>query len=223
MIISKTPLRISFAGGQTDIPEYYKNNTMGAVTNATINKYVYVTVNKKFTGKTRIVYKNFEEVEDNGDISHPIIRECLNYLGITDRLEITTVADIPGGTGLGSSSSFTVGLLNALHALYGKYKNPKELAEEACHIELDILKRHINVLKTLEKYQPMGIIKLSELTGYPQHMVRYSLRILEQDGLIEPSPQGAITTQGVSKTMDLLKKTLEDIQKTADELLKTLG
>jgi predicted transcriptional regulator len=88
--------------------------------------------------------------------------------------------------------------------------------------ELDILKRHIHVLKTLQDKQPMGIIKLSEITKYPQHMVRYSLRILEQDGLIEPSPQGAITTEEVSKTLMLLKTTLDKISKTAVEIKKTL-
>ena len=88
--------------------------------------------------------------------------------------------------------------------------------------ELDILKRHVSVLKTLREKQPMGIIKLSELTGYPQHMVRYSLRILEQDGLIEPSPQGAITTDNVDKTIDLLIKTLKDMKKTGEEIIKTL-
>ena len=88
--------------------------------------------------------------------------------------------------------------------------------------ELDILKRHNDVLKTLQKNQPMGIIKLSEVTKYPQHMVRYSLRILEQDGLIEPSPQGAVTTDEVEKTMVVLKTTLDKISKTAAELKKTL-
>lgn len=88
--------------------------------------------------------------------------------------------------------------------------------------ELDILKRHINVLKTLKENQPMGIIKLSELTGYPQHMVRYSLRILEQDGLIEPSPHGAITTDEVGRTITLLKKTLENIVNKAEEVKKNL-
>ena len=88
--------------------------------------------------------------------------------------------------------------------------------------ELDILKRHIHVLKTLQEHQPMGIIKLSELTKYPQHMVRYSLRILEQDRLIEPSPQGAVTTDDVEKTMVILKKTLEEISDTAKDLIKTL-
>jgi len=104
----------------------------------------------------------------------------------------------------------------------------KEEKKERCVLtgvietELDILKRHIYVLKTLQDKQPMGIIKLSEITDYPQHMVRYSLRILEQDGLIEPSPQGAVTTGRVSKTMDLLKKTLSNISKTAEQLKKTL-
>jgi predicted transcriptional regulator len=88
--------------------------------------------------------------------------------------------------------------------------------------ELDILKRHIRVLKVLEENQPMGIIKLSELTKYPQHMVRYSLRILEQDGLIEPSPHGAVTTGEVNKTITMLKSTLKKIRETVDEINKTL-
>lgn len=88
--------------------------------------------------------------------------------------------------------------------------------------ELDILKRHVSVLKTLEKNQPMGIIKLSELTGYPQHMVRYSLRILEQDGLVEPSSQGAVTTENVQEIIKRLKKTLENIRITADDILEKL-
>jgi len=88
--------------------------------------------------------------------------------------------------------------------------------------ELEILKRHIHVLKTLQKSQPMGIIKLSELTNYPQHMVRYSLRILEQDGLIEPSPQGAVTTGEVDETMKLLRKTLNNFSNIAEDLLKKL-
>ncbi|MBN2065826.1 MAG: hypothetical protein JW771_03340 [Candidatus Thermoplasmatota archaeon] len=88
--------------------------------------------------------------------------------------------------------------------------------------EVDILKRHIDVLKTLRNNQPMGIIKLSEITGYPQHMVRYSLRILEQDRLIEPSPQGAVTTDKVDETLTLLKTTLERIKTTAEELIKLI-
>ena len=142
MIISRTPLRISFAGGMTDIPSYYEKD-YGAVTSTTIDKYVYVTVNKKFIGKSRIAYKKFEEVDSVDQISHPIIRECLKYLDIKDKIEITTIADVPGGTGLGSSSAFTVGLLNALHRYQGYNANPKELAEEACIIEMEKLKEPI--------------------------------------------------------------------------------
>lgn len=88
--------------------------------------------------------------------------------------------------------------------------------------ELDILSRHINILKKLKEKEPMGIIKLSELTGYPQHMVRYSLRILEKDGLIEPSPQGAVTTDNIEKTMERLKKSLEQIGKNCNDLVQEL-
>ncbi len=88
--------------------------------------------------------------------------------------------------------------------------------------ELDILKRHVAILKTLHENQPLGIIKLSELTGYPQHMVRYSLRILEQDGLIQPSPQGAVTTEDVEKTTEILVKSLKEMYKTTEEIIKTL-
>ena len=88
--------------------------------------------------------------------------------------------------------------------------------------ELDILKRHVDVLTTLKEHQPMGIIKLSELTNYPQHMVRYSLRILEQDGLIEPSPQGAVTTDDTEKTILLLKSTLDNISEKTEEIKNKL-
>ena len=88
--------------------------------------------------------------------------------------------------------------------------------------ELDVLKRHVKVLKSLKENQPIGIIKLSEETNYPQHMVRYSLRILEQDGLIEPSPQGAVTTDEADKTEKVLKKSLKKMNNTVDELIKTL-
>lgn len=88
--------------------------------------------------------------------------------------------------------------------------------------ELDILKRHVHVLKVLQKNEPAGIIKLSELTKHPQHMVRYSLRILEQEGLIEPSPHGAITTDSVSKTIQPLKDKLKDMNKTINEIIKML-
>ena len=100
--------------------------------------------------------------------------------------------------------------------------NEKTALTSVIETELDILKRHVNILKVLQKDQPMGIIKLSEITNFPQHMVRYSLRILEQDGIIEPSSKGAITTDKVPQTLKELKKTLNDISNSVKKLIEEL-
>jgi len=142
MIITRTPLRISFAGGGTDIRDYYGMNG-GAVVSATIDKYIYITVNKKFDDSIRVSYSRTEIVENVDELQHELVRECLRMTGITGGIEITSVADIPSGTGLGSSSSFTVGVLNALYT-YAGYRLPQgELAERACQIEINILKHPI--------------------------------------------------------------------------------
>ena len=138
MIITRTPFRISFAGGGTDINTYYKLD-FGAVLNVTINKYMYITVNKRLDESIRLSYSKTETVEQVDDLQHDIVRECLKLVGISSGIEITSVADIPAGTGLGSSSSFTVGLLNALYTHIGQSQSAYELAEKACHIEIDIL------------------------------------------------------------------------------------
>jgi len=141
MIVSQTPLRISFVGGGTDIPEYYRNNRGGAVVNAAINKYVYLIVNKKFDNHVRVSYSETENVPTADDVRHPLVRECLRYLGIRRGIEIVSISDIPShGTGLGSSSAFTVGLLNALHAWFGDPATPRELAEEAVRVEREIVR-----------------------------------------------------------------------------------
>ena len=107
MIITRTPLRISFCGGGTDLSAYYKKDG-GAVISSAIDKYIYVTVNKKFDDSVRVSYSVTEIVDDPQDLKHDIVRECLKMTGITGGIEITTIADIPAGTGLGSSSSFTI-------------------------------------------------------------------------------------------------------------------
>jgi D-glycero-alpha-D-manno-heptose-7-phosphate kinase len=142
MIISKTPFRISFAGGVSDIKDYYRHS-YGSVVSTTINKYIYVTVNRKFDSKIRVSYSKTEIVPKISDVKHPIVREGLKLTKLDGGIEITTIADIPSGTGLGSSSAFTVGLLNALHAFKGKHKGAELLADEACKIEIDILKEPI--------------------------------------------------------------------------------
>jgi len=138
MIISRTPLRISFVGGGSDLPIYYRQFG-GAVLSASINKYVYVNVNKKFDTGIRIAYSKNEEVATVGQIAHPLVRNALESLQIPGGLEITTIADIPSsGTGLGSSSSFSVGLLHALGHFQEKRPSPKTLAQEACQLEIHL-------------------------------------------------------------------------------------
>jgi D-glycero-alpha-D-manno-heptose-7-phosphate kinase len=140
VIITRTPLRISFAGGGTDLPSFYRQHGGGAVTSAAIDKYVHVLVNEKFDRSIRVAYSRTENVDHLEQLQHGIFKEALRLTGVHDSLEVHTIADIPGeGTGLGSSSSLTVGLLNALHAFRGVLKDPAELAEEACRIEIDRL------------------------------------------------------------------------------------
>jgi len=137
MIISKTPLRMSFVGGGSDLPVFYREFG-GAVVSTAIDKFVYVTVNRKFDEKIRISYSKTEEARSVERIKHPLVRESMKLLGITGGVEITSIADIPAkGTGLGSSSSFTVGLLNALHAFANRHASADKLARESCVIEID--------------------------------------------------------------------------------------
>lgn len=134
MIITRTPLRVSLVGGGTDFPSFYRNYG-GAVLSFAINKYVYVTVNEKFDGKTRLSYSLTETVDDPKELRHDIAREILKHF-MESGLEVTTVADVPSyGTGLGSSSAFTVGLIKALTARRGERFPPKLLAETAYMVE----------------------------------------------------------------------------------------
>ena len=129
---------MSFAGGGSDLPAFYRRFA-GAVVSTAIDKYVYVTVNKKFDSAIRVSYSRTEEVGCVSEINHPIVRAALAKMGISGGLEITSIADIPSrGTGLGSSSSFTVGLLLALHAFESKYISAGDLAAESCKVEIDL-------------------------------------------------------------------------------------
>lgn len=138
MIITRTPFRVSFAGGGTDLKDFYQLEP-GAVVSTAIKKYMYIAVNQRFDSTIRVSYSKTEIVSSVDDIEHPIVREALKLVGIKDGIEIVSIADIPAGTGLGSSSSFTVGLLNALYAYKGCFISAEELARKACQIEIDIL------------------------------------------------------------------------------------
>jgi D-glycero-alpha-D-manno-heptose-7-phosphate kinase len=138
MIITRTPLRISFAGGGTDLGAFYTRQR-GAVLSTAINKYIYITVNRKFDSKVRASYSVTEMVDRASDLKHELIREALKLTGVEGGIEITSISDVPSrGTGLGSSSSYTVGLLNALYAFTGNLVNAEKLAVEACRIEIEI-------------------------------------------------------------------------------------
>jgi D-glycero-alpha-D-manno-heptose-7-phosphate kinase len=137
MIVSKTPLRMSFVGGGSDLPAFYRGE-VGAVLSTSIDKYMYICVNKKFDGRIRISYTRTEDVEHREQVEHPLVREALNLVGIDGGIEIASMADIPSkGSGLGSSSTYTVGLLNALYAYRHQFASKDNLAREACVIEID--------------------------------------------------------------------------------------
>ena len=139
MIIARSPLRISLGGGGTDVPSYYEKFE-GSLIAAAINKYVYVTVMRPFSEGVYLKYSEIEHVDKVNEVRHPIVREALNELKLkTPQVEITTLADIPSGTGLGSSGSFTTALLKALFAHYRKSIHTKELAELACDLEINRL------------------------------------------------------------------------------------
>ena len=139
MIITRSPLRISLGGGGTDLPSYYREYS-GFLIAAAIDKYVYINVHRRFTDGFLLKYSSLEEAATIDEIKHPIIREALKLVDIQERnLEITSMADIPAGTGLGSSGSFTTALLKSFHALKKNLVHPAELAEQACCIELEKL------------------------------------------------------------------------------------
>lgn len=144
MIIVQTPLRISFFGGGTDFPSYYMEEG-GCVLSSAIDKYIFVTIKRRFDDFIRVGYTRTEIVENINDIQHELIREALRKVGITKGIEITTMGDIPSGSGLGSSSTVTVGALHAMYAYLNYSINAEQLAREACEIEIDILKKPIGV------------------------------------------------------------------------------
>ena len=139
MIIVRSPLRITLGGGGTDLPSYYRDHE-GFLIAAAIDKFVYVTVIRPFAPGIYLKYSKIEHVTEIEDVQHPIVRESLKLFDLgPPQIEITTLADIPAGTGLGSSGSFTTALLRALHAHARSIIHPRELAEQACHIEIDRL------------------------------------------------------------------------------------
>jgi D-glycero-alpha-D-manno-heptose-7-phosphate kinase len=140
MIITRTPLRISLGGGGTDLPSFYESNGGGFLVAATISKYIYIAVHRNFDDDLILKYSAVERVGSPSEIQHPILREAFSIVGPTHGVELTSMADIPAGTGLGSSGSFTVGVLKALHSYQRRPVTNEQLAALACHVEMERLR-----------------------------------------------------------------------------------
>lgn len=215
MIITKTPLRTSFLGGGTDYPEYFRAHG-GQTLGAAINKYSYLFVNEMqdlFDYNIRLSYSRMELVHRAEELQHPSVRACLQFLNIKRNLEIHYIGDLPARTGLGSSSSFTVGLLHALYALEGKMVSRRQLAEEAVHVEQEIIKERVGVQDQFTcahgglvnlKFQTDGHVQVCPVTlqenrmrDFESHLMlfytgisRFAHEVLDEQ--IERTKQGSI-------------------------------
>ena len=201
MIISRAPLRITLGGGGTDLPSYFEKFG-GFVLTAAINRYVYVAINRTFTDDYFLKYSALERVQSIEDIEHPIIREALRLHPIGPSIELVSVADIPAGTGLGSSGTFTVGLLRSIYAYMRQSVTADRLASEACHIEMDLLDR------------PVG--------KQDQYASAYGglecLRI-DPDGMVTVTPI-SVTTETLHDLQEHLCLYFTGYSRSADEILE---
>jgi len=217
MVITRTPFRISFFGGGTDYPLWYRQNK-GAVLTTTIDKYCYISVRHLppfFEHKHRIIYSVIEMVKEVDEIKHPAVRGILQYLNIDFGLEIHHDGDLPARTGLGSSSSFTVGLLNALYSLLGKMKSKEELAKEAIYIEQDILNENVGSQDQVE----VAFGGLNKITFLPDDSFIVEPVILPPGKKEEFQNYLLLYFTGISRyASEVAKGQLENIEKNKYEL-----
>jgi D-glycero-alpha-D-manno-heptose-7-phosphate kinase len=207
MIISKTPLRMSFVGGGSDLPVFYRKFG-GAVVSTAINKFVYVTVNKKFDDGIRVSYARTEDVGNVDKIKHPLVREAMKMLNITGGVEITSIADIPAkGSGLGSSSAFTVGLLHALHAYACRYASAEQLARESCEIEIDRCGEPIG--KQDQFAAAFGGFNFIEF--YPDDSVSVEPIICKRETLRQLEDNTVVFYTGITRSASALLKTQQEV------------
>ena len=217
MIIVRSPLRISLGGGGTDLPSYYEENE-GFLLTAAINKFVYITMHENFMDEILVKYSKTENVRDVNDIRHPIFRECIKMLGLQDEsFEIQSMADIPAGTGLGSSSSFTTALLKCLHEYKGELVGTEELAREACEIEMVRLKEPIGkqdqYIAAYGGIRAMWFHKEGSVTVEPVNMSRETLYNLE-DNLV-------LYFTGFERSASQILKEQDDRTKASDSDMKS--
>jgi D-glycero-alpha-D-manno-heptose-7-phosphate kinase len=202
MIISRTPLRMSFVGGGSDLPSFYRKHG-GAVVSTAIDKYVYVNVNKKFDNGIRVAYSKNEEVDRVEQIDHRIVRSAMQFLQLDGGIEITTIADIPSkGTGLGSSSTFTVGLLHVLNAFKGRYVSSDQLGKDSCHIEIDLCGEPIG--KQDQYAAAFGGLNLIEFK--PDDSVVVSPIICDRATVAQLEANTLVFYTGISRSASMLLK-----------------
>src|SRR5687768_2442219 len=212
MIITRSPLRVSLGGGGTDLPSYYREFG-GFLVAAAIDKYVYITKHRTFQREIIVKYSKLERVATVDEIEHPIIREALKLVGIKDpHLELTSMADIPGGTGLGSSGSFTTALLKALHAYKKNLISPAELAEQACDIELNKLGEPIG--KQDQYIAAIGGI--TAFTFHPDGRVEYRPCKLAEETLFNLEDNLLLFFTGYSRSASAILRDQDDKSKVRD-------
>jgi len=226
MIISQTPYRVSFAGGGTDLPAFY-DKEVGAVLSVALKQHMYVTVSPRFDVTTRVAYTKVETAANIDDLQHELAREALRVTGLGRHLEITTIGDVPGGTGMGSSSSLTVGLLNALWAYKGEVSSAQRLAEMACRIEIDILGKPIGRqdqyaaafggLNYIE-FHPNDLVTVEPVAHRPGFMKDLEQRVLilytqqqrSADTILEKQSKGTADQLDVFRKMRDLARQMRD-------------
>jgi len=215
MIITRSPLRISLGGGGTDLPSYYRKHG-GFLIAAAIDKYVYITVHRRFVDGFLLKYSSLEEAGSINEIKHPIIREALKLAGVQEHnLEIASMADIPAGTGLGSSGSFATALLKALHALRKNLVHPSELAEQACHIELEKLREPIG--KQDQYVAAYGGITCFEFL--PDERVRTSPLNVSEETLLELEDNLLLFFTGYARSASKILQEQHDKSTQSDEAM----
>ena len=212
MIITRSPLRVTLGGGGTDLPSYYREHG-GFLVAAAIDKYVYITLHRTFVQELIIKYSKLEHVATIDEIEHPIVREALRFVGVDNpHIELTSMADIPAGTGLGSSGSFTTALLKALHAQKRNIIHPAELAAEACAIELDRLGEPIGK-------QDQYIAAIGGITAFTFHRdgrVEYRPLRLSEETLFNLEDNLLLFFTGYSRSASTILKDQDDRSKQND-------
>ena len=215
MIITRSPLRISLGGGGTDLPSYYREHG-GFLVAGALDKYVYITLHRTFVPDLIFKYSKLERVADASLLEHPIIREAFALLGMNGHsIELTSMADIPGGTGLGSSGSFTTALLKVLHAANKNLISPAELAEQACHIEIDRLGEPIGK-------QDQYIAAVGGITAFTFHRdgrVEYRPCKISEETLFNLEDNLLLFFTGYSRSASAILKDQNEKSKQSDQAM----